>query len=62
MAVRRPMRRWTSDGSGTAHFDNRFELFGIGLYTALGQHKSEKFTTVDSEYTLVRVKAKVVLA
>jgi len=49
------------DGSGTVHLNNCLAFFGIGLYAALGQHKSEKFTTVDSEYTLVRVEAKVVL-
>jgi len=50
------------DGSGTAHLDNCLAFFGIGLYAALGQHKPEKFTTVDVEYTIVRVEAKVLLA
>jgi len=50
------------DGSGTAHLNNCLAFFGIDLYAALGQHKSEKFTTVDSEYTLIRVEVKVVLA
>jgi len=50
------------DGSGTAHLDNGLAIFGIGLYAALGRHKPKKFTTVDVEYTLVRVEAKVVLA
>ena len=31
-------------------------------YAALGQHKPKKFTTVDVEYTFVRVEAEVVLA
>jgi len=50
------------DGSGTAHLDNCLAFFRIGLYATLGQHKSKKFNTIDSEYTLVRVEAEVVLA
>ena len=50
------------DGSGTAHLDNDLAFFEIGFYAALGQHKPKKFTTVDAEYILVRVEAKVVLA
>jgi len=63
MAVRRPMRRWTSlMVVGLCISIMALHFFGIGFYAALGQHKPKKFTTADAEYTLVKVEAKVVLA